>query len=82
IVVLPDPLSPTMGRSIMRLIDPTAGEILYRRADGDIIDLETAKGQTLAAARRELRMVFQDPFGSLNPRMTVSQIIGEPLLVN
>ncbi|MGO7203222.1 ATP-binding cassette domain-containing protein, partial [Rhizobium ruizarguesonis] len=72
----------TMGRSIMRLIDPTAGEILYRRADGDIIDLATAKGQTLAAARRELRMVFQDPFGSLNPRMTVSQIIGEPLLVN
>lgn len=61
----------TMGRSIMRLIDPTAGEILYRRADGDIIDLATAKGQTLAAARRELRMVFQDPFGSLNPRMTV-----------
>ncbi|MBB4230091.1 ABC transporter ATP-binding protein [Rhizobium mongolense] len=72
----------TMGRSIMRLIDPTAGEIVYRRADGGTIDLATAKGQTLATARRELRMVFQDPFGSLNPRMTVSQIIGEPLLVN
>ncbi len=72
----------TMGRSIMRLIDPTAGEILYRGSDGDITDLATAKGAMLAAARRELRMVFQDPFGSLNPRMTVSQIIGEPLLVN
>lgn len=72
----------TMGRSIMRLLDPTAGEILYRRAGGEVIDLATAKGPTLAAARRELRMVFQDPFGSLNPRMTVSQIIGEPLLVN
>ena len=72
----------TMGRSIMRLIDPSAGEILYRRADGDITDLARAKGASLAAARRELRMVFQDPFGSLNPRMTVSQIIGEPLLVN
>ncbi|MBB3612550.1 ABC transporter ATP-binding protein [Rhizobium sp. BK602] len=72
----------TMGRSIMRLIDPSGGEILYRRADGDLIDLATAKGPVLAAARRELRMVFQDPFGSLNPRMTVSQIIGEPLLVN
>ncbi|TCU28999.1 peptide/nickel transport system ATP-binding protein [Rhizobium azibense] len=72
----------TMGRSIMRLIDPTAGEIVYRRADGGTIDLATAKGPTLATARRELRMVFQDPFGSLNPRMTVSQIIGEPLLVN
>ncbi|AYG68714.1 MULTISPECIES: ABC transporter ATP-binding protein [unclassified Rhizobium] len=72
----------TMGRSIMRLIDPTAGEILYRRAEGDVTDLASAKGTALAAARRELRMVFQDPFGSLNPRMTVSQIIGEPLLVN
>jgi peptide/nickel transport system ATP-binding protein len=72
----------TMGRSIMRLIDPSAGEILYRRADGDITGLARAKGASLAAARRELRMVFQDPFGSLNPRMTVSQIIGEPLLVN
>jgi peptide/nickel transport system ATP-binding protein len=72
----------TMGRSIMRLIDPSAGEILYRRADGDVTDLASAKGTALAAARRELRMVFQDPFGSLNPRMTVSQIIGEPLLVN
>ncbi|MGN6773882.1 ABC transporter ATP-binding protein [Rhizobium sp.] len=72
----------TMGRSIMRLIDPSAGEILYRRADGDVTDLASAKGAALAAARRELRMVFQDPFGSLNPRMTVSQIIGEPLLVN
>ncbi|MFT4182267.1 MAG: ABC transporter ATP-binding protein [Rhizobium sp.] len=72
----------TMGRSIMRLIDPSGGEILYRRTDGDVIDLATAKGPVLAAARRELRMVFQDPFGSLNPRMTVSQIIGEPLLVN
>ena len=72
----------TMGRSIMRLIDPSAGEILYRRVDGGIVDLATARGSALAAARRELRMVFQDPFGSLNPRMTVSQIIGEPLLVN
>jgi peptide/nickel transport system ATP-binding protein len=72
----------TMGRSIMRLIDPSAGEILYRRTDGEVIDLATARGSALAAARRELRMVFQDPFGSLNPRMTVAQIIGEPLLVN
>ncbi|NLS19453.1 ABC transporter ATP-binding protein [Rhizobium sp. P40RR-XXII] len=72
----------TMGRSIMRLIDPTAGEILYRRPEGEVTDLASAKGPALASARRELRMVFQDPFGSLNPRMTVSQIIGEPLLVN
>ncbi|NSZ38010.1 ABC transporter ATP-binding protein [Agrobacterium tumefaciens] len=72
----------TMGRSIMRLYDPTGGEMLYRRADGTVVDLAKIEGAELKAARRELRMVFQDPFGSLNPRMTVAQVIGEPLLVN
>ncbi|MGG7581984.1 ABC transporter ATP-binding protein [Rhizobium sp. Nf11,1] len=72
----------TMGRSIMRLYDPTGGEMIYRRADGKVVDLAKLEGAELKAARRELRMVFQDPFGSLNPRMTVAQVIGEPLLVN
>ncbi|MGV1871176.1 MULTISPECIES: ABC transporter ATP-binding protein [Agrobacterium] len=72
----------TMGRSIMRLYDPTGGEMLYRKADGSVVDLAKIEGAELKAARRELRMVFQDPFGSLNPRMTVAQVIGEPLLVN
>ncbi|MDT8262980.1 ATP-binding cassette domain-containing protein, partial [Roseomonas sp. DSM 102946] len=53
-----------------------------RRADGGIVDLATADKEVLAAARREIRMVFQDPVSSLNPRMTVAQIVGEPLLVN
>ncbi|MFH5776295.1 ABC transporter ATP-binding protein [Paracoccus sp. NGMCC 1.201697] len=72
----------TMGRAVMRLYDPTGGRILYRRADGKQVDLTALHGAELKAVRRELRMVFQDPFGSLNPRMTVAQIIGEPLLVN
>ena len=72
----------TMGRSIMRLYDPTGGEMLYRRKDGSVVDLAKINGTELKAARRELRMVFQDPIGSLNPRMTVAQVIGEPLLVN
>ncbi|MBB4144343.1 ABC transporter ATP-binding protein [Rhizobium rhizoryzae] len=72
----------TMGRAIMRLYDPTAGEMLYRKADGSVVDLAKIDGEELKKARRELRMVFQDPFGSLNPRMTVAQVIGEPLLVN
>ncbi|MGP4688107.1 ABC transporter ATP-binding protein [Agrobacterium pusense] len=72
----------TMGRSIMRLYNPTGGAMLYRRADGSVVDLARIEGPELKAARRELRMVFQDPFGSLNPRMTVAQVIGEPLLVN
>ncbi|MCR8723507.1 ABC transporter ATP-binding protein [Frigidibacter sp. ROC022] len=72
----------TMGRCIVRLLDPTSGEIRYRKPDGEVIDLVTAHGPALKDMRREVRMIFQDPFGSLNPRMTVAQIIGEPLLVN
>ena len=72
----------TMGRAVMRLYDPSGGRILYRRADGAQVDLAELHGSDLKAVRRELRMVFQDPFGSLNPRMTVAQIIAEPLLVN
>lgn len=72
----------TLGRCILRVVDPTSGAIRYRRRDGTVIDLATARGEPLRAARREIRMVFQDPFASLNPRMTVAQIVGEPLLVN
>ena len=72
----------TLGRAILRMVDPTGGQVLYRRADGTTVDLATADRPTLRAARREVRMIFQDPFASLNPRMTVNQIVAEPLLVN
>ncbi len=72
----------TMGRCLLRVYEPTAGSMIYRRADGSTVDLAATDPETLRACRREIRMVFQDPHGSLNPRMTVSQIIGEPLLVN
>ena len=72
----------TMGRCLMRVYDPTAGSINYRQPDGTVIDLVSANKQTLKQCRREMRMIFQDPVGSLNPRMTVAQIVGEPLLVN
>ena len=72
----------TMGRCIVRLYEPTGGAIRYRDPKGGEIDLVQARGETLKAMRRQVRMIFQDPFGSLNPRMTVAQIIGEPLLVN
>ena len=72
----------TMGRCIVRLYEPTGGITNYRRPDGSVIDLVQAKGEDLKAMRQQVRMIFQDPFGSLNPRMTVAQIIGEPLLVN
>jgi peptide/nickel transport system ATP-binding protein len=72
----------TMGRCLLRVYDPQGGRIDYRRADGSVVDIVTADKETLKACRREIRMIFQDPVGSLNPRMTVAQIIGEPLLVN
>jgi peptide/nickel transport system ATP-binding protein len=72
----------TMGRCLLRVYDPFSGSILYRRPDGTTTDIVTADKPTLKACRREIRMIFQDPVGSLNPRMTVSQIIAEPLLVN
>jgi peptide/nickel transport system ATP-binding protein len=72
----------TMGRCLLRVYDPTAGAIDYRRADGSLVDIVRADKQTLKDCRREMRMIFQDPVGSLNPRMTVAQIVGEPLLVN
>jgi peptide/nickel transport system ATP-binding protein len=72
----------TVGRCILRIYDPTSGAMTYRRPDGTTTDLATADRSTLAACRREIRMIFQDPFNSLNPRMTVAQIVGEPLLVN
>jgi peptide/nickel transport system ATP-binding protein len=72
----------TMGRCLLRVYEPNAGTIAYRRADGSLVDIVSADKQTLHACRREMRMIFQDPVGSLNPRMTVAQIVGEPLLVN
>ena len=72
----------TMGRCLLRVYQPTAGEIRYRRVDGSVVDLAKADKSTLMACRREIRMIFQDPVSSLNPRMTVAQIIGEPLFVN
>jgi peptide/nickel transport system ATP-binding protein len=72
----------TMGRCLLRIYEPHAGAIDYRRADGNVVDLLKTDKATLKACRREIRMIFQDPVGSLNPRMTVAQIVGEPLLVN
>ncbi|WP_235939503.1 ABC transporter ATP-binding protein [Occultella kanbiaonis] len=71
----------TLGRSIMRVYQPTAGEIRYRSGDGTVADLATMSEKQLLPYRRAMRMIFQDPYGSLNPRMTVQQVIGEPLRV-
>jgi oligopeptide/dipeptide ABC transporter ATP-binding protein len=71
----------TTSRCILRAIAPTAGEILFRDDKGDTVDVAGLDRQGLKPLRRRMQMIFQDPFSSLNPRMTIAEIIGEPLLV-
>ena len=72
----------TASRCILRAIDPTGGEILYRTRVGRVVDLAALSPAELRPLRAEIQMIFQDPFGSLNPRMTLLDNVGEPLLVN
>jgi peptide/nickel transport system ATP-binding protein len=72
----------TLGRCIVRAHAPTAGEILYRTTEDQSVDLAQLDKNGLRPFRREIRMMFQDPFSSLNPRMTVLDIVGEPLRIN
>jgi peptide/nickel transport system ATP-binding protein len=72
----------TTARCILRAIEPTRGEILMRVADGGVVDMGTLRPAELRALRREMQMIFQDPFTSLNPRMTLLDLVGEPLLVH
>jgi oligopeptide/dipeptide ABC transporter ATP-binding protein len=72
----------TVGRTILRLYDPTDGEIWYYRENGERVDIAKISQHEMKPLRREMRMIFQDPFSSLNPRLTVKDIIGEPLIIH
>ena len=72
----------TTARCILRAIEPTGGEIFMRLADGSVIEMGRLRASELRALRREMQMIFQDPFTSLNPRMTLLDLVGEPLLVH
>ncbi len=72
----------TLGRSIVRIYDPTEGVINFTLEDGKTVDLSTMKEKQLRPIRKNFHMIFQDPYASLNPRMTVHDIIAEPLLYN
>jgi peptide/nickel transport system ATP-binding protein len=67
----------TLGRLVLRLEEPTGGEILF-----DGLDLAQLKRREMIAVRKKMQVIFQDPYSSLNPRMTVGQIIGEPMYVH
>ena len=79
----------TAGRSIIRLYEPTAGQILFRSralspngGGGQMVNLLDLNPDQMKIIRREISMVFQDPINSLNPRMTVSDIVGEPMEIH
>jgi peptide/nickel transport system ATP-binding protein len=72
----------TTSRCIVRAMPPTSGEILYRNYDGNVVDLAKMSMDEIRPLRRGIQMVFQDPFSSLNPRMTIFDIVSEPMRVN
>jgi oligopeptide/dipeptide ABC transporter ATP-binding protein len=72
----------TTGRTILRLYEPTAGEIWYTTKEGERIDIANISQKDMKPLRRQMRMIFQDPFSSLNPRLTVKDIISEPLIIH
>ena len=71
----------TTGRLILRALEPTAGEIHFRR-DGELVDIASIPPKQMKEFRSEMQIIFQDPFSSLNPRMTVLDLISEPLQIH
>jgi peptide/nickel transport system ATP-binding protein len=71
----------TTSRCILRAVKPTAGQVLLAD-EGGMVDVATVHRHRLRSLRRQMQMIFQDPFSSLNPRMTLLDIVGEPLLVH
>ncbi len=69
----------TVGRSILRAIEPTAGKVTFN-IDGQTVDLSHLQGKKLRSFRKHMQLIFQDPYSSLNPRMTVRDIIAESLI--
>jgi peptide/nickel transport system ATP-binding protein len=67
----------TLGRLILRLIEPTSGSVRFQG-----VDVLSASGGALRRLRRDMQIIFQDPFGSLDPRMTVERIVGEPFVIH
>lgn len=67
----------TFGRTLLQLYKPTSGQVIYRGESGESVDLTKLNGKEMRGLRKELQIIFQDPYSSLNPRMTVGQLIAE-----
>lgn len=72
----------TTSRCVIQALRPTSGQVLFQMGDAPVVDLTELDKQELRSVRRNIRMVYQDPYSSLNPRMTLLQIISEPLVIN
>jgi oligopeptide/dipeptide ABC transporter ATP-binding protein len=72
----------TTGRTILRLEEPTGGEVIYHHSDLGPVNIESADRKQLKKLRPEMQIIFQDPFSSLDSRMTVGRIIAEPMVIN
>ncbi|MCU0510517.1 MAG: ATP-binding cassette domain-containing protein [Anaerolineae bacterium] len=72
----------TVSRCILRAQAPTSGEMLFRTGDGATVDLSRLDRKALSPLRSQMQMIFQDPYGSLNPRMTIFDMVSEPLLIS
>ena len=72
----------TTGRCVIRLLDPTDGTVNFRRQDGKMVDLATLTRSEMKRVRTDIQIIFQDPFSSLDPRMSVLDIVSEPLKVH
>ncbi len=72
----------TTGRAILRAVPPTAGDVTFRMRDGALVRVTEADEATLRLLRQEMQTIFQDPFASLNPRMSIFDIVADPLRVN
>jgi oligopeptide/dipeptide ABC transporter ATP-binding protein len=72
----------TAGRTILRLIEPTGGEVWFKASSGGKVEIAKLDKKRMKSLRREMRMIFQDPYTSLDPRSTVIEIVGEPLKIH
>ena len=72
----------TVARLMLRAYSLTDGQILFRQADGSVVDLSGLSDRQMRSMRREMQMIFQDPYSSLNPRMTLLELVGEPLVIH